>query len=194
MLHTGSSREGLYTDAGSAKIGRMSVELRYTYLDSPMGDLLLARDDQGLKCLSFPRGLVPRAPQPDWQKAVPSEFSGAREQLEAYFAGELTEFDLPLAPEGTAFQHHVWDALLAIPYAETISYGEQARRIGKPKAGQAVGAANGANPIAIVIPCHRVIGANGSLTGFTGGLDKKKYLLAHEETVRPPTTGQLRLF
>jgi methylated-DNA-[protein]-cysteine S-methyltransferase len=106
--------------------------------------------------------------------------SEARAQLQAYFAGELRGFELPLAAEGTPFQQRVWRALCDIPYGETISYGELARRIGQPAAARAVGLANGQNPIAIVVPCHRVIGANGSLTGYGGGLERKRWLLAHE--------------
>ena len=103
-----------------------------------------------------------------------------RAQLQAYFAGELRDFELPLAAEGTPFQQRVWRALCDIPYGETISYGELARRIGQPTASRAVGLANGQNPISIVVPCHRVIGANGSLTGYGGGLARKRWLLAHE--------------
>lgn len=101
-------------------------------------------------------------------------------QLEAYFAGELTDFDLPLQLRGTPFQRRVWDALQEIPFGETISYGELARRVGNPKASRAVGLANGRNPIAIVVPCHRVIGADGSLTGYGGGIERKVWLLEHE--------------
>ena len=104
----------------------------------------------------------------------------ARRQLEAYFAGELREFDLPLAPSGSAFQLRVWEELRAIPYGETISYGELARRVGDPSAARAVGLANGRNPLPVIVPCHRVIGADGSLTGFGGGLDRKRRLLELE--------------
>jgi len=107
----------------------------------------------------------------------------AARQLRAYFAGELTEFDLPLLLEGTAFQRAVWERLRQIPYGETTSYGELARRIGRPGASRAVGLANRANPVAIVVPCHRVIGADGSLTGYGGGLDRKRFLLALERRV-----------
>ena len=109
-------------------------------------------------------------------------------QLNAYFARELEDFDLPLAPPGTAFQLEVWAALRAIPYGETVTYGELARRIGRPRASRAVGAANGANPLPIVVPCHRVVGADGSLTGFGGGLPIKSALLALERG-----KGQLEL-
>lgn len=107
-------------------------------------------------------------------------FATAAAQLAAYFDGKLTEFELPLAPDGTDFQRKVWDGLRAIPYGQTVSYGELARRIGSPAASRAVGLANGRNPIAIVVPCHRVIGSDGSLTGYGGGLDRKRFLLALE--------------
>jgi methylated-DNA-[protein]-cysteine S-methyltransferase len=107
-------------------------------------------------------------------------FAAAAAQLAAYFDGDLTEFDLPLSPAGTDFQLRVWEGLQAIPYGETVSYGELARRLGNPSASRAVGLANGKNPISIVVPCHRVIGANGSLTGYGGGLDRKRFLLGLE--------------
>ena len=106
--------------------------------------------------------------------------AGVRQQLDAYFAGELQTFDLPLHMAGTPFQKQVWQGLLTIPYGTTISYAELARRIGRPGASRAVGAANGRNPIGIIVPCHRVIGANGTLTGYGGGLDRKEWLIAHE--------------
>lgn len=118
-------------------------------------------------------------------------FRAAREQLEAYFAGELEEFTLELAPAGTPFQQRVWRALLEIPFGTTESYGALARRIGLPQAARAVGLANGRNPISIVIPCHRVIGADGSLTGYGGGLERKRWLLAHEQ--HHATSQQQRL-
>jgi methylated-DNA-[protein]-cysteine S-methyltransferase len=111
-------------------------------------------------------------------------FVTAATQLSAYFGGALTEFDLPLAPKGTDFQRKVWAGLRTIPFGQTVSYGELARRLGSPAASRAVGLANGRNPIAIVVPCHRVIGADGSLTGYGGGLDRKRFLLAHERDVR----------
>lgn len=107
-------------------------------------------------------------------------FAAAGAQLSAYFHGELTDFDLPLSPEGTEFQRKVWAGLRAIPYGQTVSYGELARRLGSPAASRAVGLANGRNPISIVVPCHRVIGADGSMTGYGGGLDRKRFLLALE--------------
>jgi methylated-DNA-[protein]-cysteine S-methyltransferase len=118
-------------------------------------------------------------PQPGWQPGE-AEFDAVASQLAAYFAGQLRDFDVPLAPEGTEFQKKVWRELCRIPFGETISYSELARRIGQPTASRAVGLANGRNPIAIIVPCHRVIGADGSLTGYGGGIDRKKWLLGHE--------------
>jgi len=115
-------------------------------------------------------------------------FAAAASQLKSYFAGQLTEFDLPLAPAGTEFQRRVWAGLRTIPYGETVSYGELARQLGSPSASRAVGLANGRNPIAIVVPCHRVIGSDGSLTGYGGGLDRKRFLLALERDMRIPTS------
>jgi len=110
-------------------------------------------------------------------------------QLEAYFAGELTDFDLPMEMRGTDFQRRVWAGLREIPYGETISYGELARRVGSPGASRAVGLANGRNPVGIIVPCHRVIGADGSLTGYGGGLERKLWLLEHEAAHRPGLSG-----
>jgi methylated-DNA-[protein]-cysteine S-methyltransferase len=120
-------------------------------------------------------------------------FSAAADQLAAYFAGQLTDFDLVLEPEGTPFQRKVWGALRGIPYGQTVSYGELAARIGAPGSSRAVGLANGRNPISIVVPCHRVIGSDGSLTGYGGGLDRKRFLLALERraAVRPDEPDQL---
>jgi len=143
----------------------------YSYLESPVGNLLVARNEQGLTAISF-RG----TPEEDWTRRD-DVFEDVREQLRAYFAKKLRTFNLPLAPRGTPFQLDVWSALRQIPYGETRSYAQVARTIGKPEAIRAVGAANGANPLPIVVPCHRVIGSNGSLTGFGGGLAAKRFLL-----------------
>jgi methylated-DNA-[protein]-cysteine S-methyltransferase len=151
----------------------------YTYLNTPIGPLLLASDDAGLCQISLARDGVPARPDSDWRKD-PSVFGEPIRQLCSYFAGQLETFDLPLAPAGTPFQQKVWRELCKIPYGETISYGELARRIGNPNASRAVGLANGSNPIPIVIPCHRVIGSNGKLTGYGGGLAIKETLLALE--------------
>jgi len=156
----------------------------YTHVPSPVGRLLLASDGVALTQLAFVEGRYATAPEPEWQ-AAEAPFAETIRQLRAYFAGDLTSFDLPLAPEGTEFQLSVWKALLDIPYGKTTSYGEVARRIGKPHAVRAVGAANGQNPIAIVVPCHRVIGADGRLTGYGGGLDVKQRLLFLEQKQRP---------
>lgn len=151
----------------------------YCLTDSPVGPLLLASEDGSLAMLEFQRGRKPPRTPLDWREDR-KPFRDAIRQLEAYFAGRLRRFELRLAPAGTRFQHQVWDLLLEIPYGETRAYGELARRIGDPKAARAVGLANGSNPIAIVIPCHRVIGATGKLTGYGGGLDIKRRLLALE--------------
>jgi methylated-DNA-[protein]-cysteine S-methyltransferase len=151
----------------------------YCYLNSPIGDLLLAGDDDGLSLIGFPQGKMRHDPEPDW---IFNEkpFAAARQQLEEYFAGERTAFDLPLHLSGTDFQVQVLQELQRIPYGETTSYGDIAKRIGRPKAMRAVGAANGRNPIPIIVPCHRVIGSSGDLTGFGGGLDTKEALLRLE--------------
>jgi methylated-DNA-[protein]-cysteine S-methyltransferase len=153
--------------------------LSYTQIDSPIGPLLLAADDTGLREILFVHGRHPVRPDPSWQENS-APLKPVISQLNAYFAGELETFDLPLAPEGTPFQQSVWRELREIPFGETISYGELAQRIGNPKASRAVGLANGSNPIPIVIPCHRVIGSNGKLTGYGGGLPIKEKLLALE--------------
>lgn len=151
----------------------------YTYLDSPIGSLLLAGDGERLSRIGFPRGKGSVRPAEDWQRDDLA-FAAARDQLQAYFNRELRIFDLPLAPKGTPFQLSVWRELSRIPWGETASYGAVAQRIGKPSASRAVGAANGLNPLPIVVPCHRVIGASGALTGFGGGIDTKKWLLTLE--------------
>jgi methylated-DNA-[protein]-cysteine S-methyltransferase len=145
---------------------------------SPLGDLLLLAGDDGLRGLYLPD---PRhGPAHASGQAADAPFAAAREQLDAYFAGELDDFDLPLAPHGTPFQLRVWEQLTKIPFGETISYGELAERLDSPRAVRAVGLANGRNPLSIVIPCHRVIGADGSLVGYGGGLERKRWLLEHE--------------
>lgn len=148
----------------------------YCWFNSPIGKLLLAGDEQGLQRLGFPQGKGHVAPESDWVEDD-NFFTEVKRQLNAYFDGELKEFSLSLVPRGTEFQLRVLDALQRIPFGETCSYGELAQVIGKPNASRAVGAANGRNPLPIVIPCHRVIGSNGTLTGFGGGLDVKQFLL-----------------
>jgi methylated-DNA-[protein]-cysteine S-methyltransferase len=149
---------------------------RYTIVDSPVGALLLARDGDGLRALHFLRGRRPADPDPAWTRDD-AGFDDLARELHEYFAGTRREFTVPLAPRGTGFQRAVWAELCRIPYGETISYAELARRIGNPRAVRAVGLANGANPLAIIVPCHRVIGADGTLTGYGGGLTTKRYLL-----------------
>ena len=154
----------------------------YDHLSTPIGNLMLVADAQGLREVWFETGKHRKAPDPAW-KHDPTKLAFARVQLEEYFAGKRQNFDLPLHPLGTDFQVTVWKALAKIPYGGTISYGELARRIGQPQAVRAVGAANGRNPLPIVLPCHRVIGADGSLTGFGGGLPTKRFLLAMEDGI-----------
>ena len=151
----------------------------YCYLSTWIGDLLLAGDDEALCLVAFPEESVSRDPEPGW---IYNEkpFAAARKQLLEYFAGDRKEFDLPLHLSGTEFQLQVLEELQRIPYGETTSYGDIAERIGRPKATRAVGAANGRNPIPIIVPCHRVIGSSGNLTGFAGGLDLKEALLRLE--------------
>lgn len=152
----------------------------YTVTDSPLGPILIAAAADALTHISFLDGTGPVEPAPDWQRDDTPVLRRAAGQLAAYFAGARTRFELPLRPAGTAFQQHVWRALTGIPYGATVSYGELARRIGRPSASRAVGAANGRNPLPIVVPCHRVVGHDGRLTGYAGGLPIKERLLALE--------------
>jgi methylated-DNA-[protein]-cysteine S-methyltransferase len=151
----------------------------YTRMESPVGRLVLVGDEAGLRQVWFAEGRRVEVVERDWREDK-AAFAEAVRQLRAYFAGELREFDLELAPVGTEFQLRVWHELRRIGYGETISYGELARRVGNAKAARAVGLANGSNPLPIIVPCHRVIGGNGSLTGFGGGLPNKKWLLELE--------------
>ena len=158
-----------------------------TKVESPIGDILIAGDDDAIMML----GRISGGEQGDGWVPVNrhAALKEAAQQLDAYWSGELFDFDLPLAPKGTPFQQKVWRALRKIPYGTTATYGEIARKIGSPTASRAVGAANGRNPIAIVVPCHRVIGANGTLTGYAGGLDMKRQLLAHESRFVETASG-----
>ena len=158
-------------------------DTRYTIWDGPVGALLLAGDGDGLRRIMFPEEHEGKPVPKGWRRDDDA-FADAVAQLSAYFAGTLTAFDLPLRPAGTAFQQTVWRALREIPFGATTSYGALAARIGRPKASRAVGAANGANPLPIVVPCHRVIGADGSLPGFGGGIEVKRFLLEHERDSR----------
>lgn len=155
--------------------------LRRTTFASPLGTLTLVADDAGLVALLWPDDAPARVPLPvQEENAAHPVLAAAASQLTEYFAGTRTAFDLPLAPRGTAFQCTVWSALGEIPFGETRSYAEVARAIDRPAAVRAVGAANGRNPLSIVLPCHRVVGSGGALTGFAGGLAAKRWLLAHE--------------
>jgi methylated-DNA-[protein]-cysteine S-methyltransferase len=163
-------------------VSRLKV-MQQTILPTPFGPIRLRADAVGLRELAFVDDTAPAAPAPAGLLAE------AREQLEAYFAGERTAFELPLAPVGTAFHARVWALVSAIGHGETATYGELAARLGIPTAARAVGAANGRNPIAIVIPCHRVIGASGALTGYAYGVDRKAGLLALERGAAPLAIG-----
>jgi methylated-DNA-[protein]-cysteine S-methyltransferase len=155
----------------------------YTEMTSPLGTLLLTAEDGALAGVHFPGQKHDRPPQPDWQRADDDPLlARARAQLAEYFDGRRSKFDLPLAPRGTPFQQAVWQALLAVPFGATSTYGAIAAAIRRPKAVRAVGAAIGANPIGIVVPCHRIVGRDGSLTGYAGGLDRKAKLLALERS------------
>ena len=156
--------------------------MQYTTIDSPIGRLLLAGDGTTLRLLWFVNGRHVATPDPSWVEA-PRAFREVTAQLTAYFGGRLRAFEVPVDPGGTPFQSRVWRALQDIPYGQTESYGALARRLGDPKAVRAVGLANGANPISIIIPCHRVVGSDGSLVGYGGGLERKRWLLDHETRV-----------
>jgi methylated-DNA-[protein]-cysteine S-methyltransferase len=158
----------------------------YDYCETPIGPLLLAADAEGLAHVGLPHARHPVQPPPEWTRNA-ARLAAASRQFAAYFAGDLHAFELPLHAHGTPFQQAVWRGLTTIPYATTISYGELARRIRRPHAVRAVGAANGANPLAIIVPCHRVIGSNGTLTGYGGGLPAKQWLLDHERRHAPAT-------
>ena len=167
--------------------------MNFTTMDSPLGQILVAGDAQGLRLINFQEGSSPILISAEWRDEENS-FHDATAQIGAYFEGRLTEFDLSLSPLGTTFYQEVWRELEHIPYGQTISYGELAGRVGRPKAARAVGAANGRNPLPIVIPCHRVIGSDGSLTGYGGGLRFKRELLELEHRHNPLGIGeQLRL-
>lgn len=156
--------------------------IRYTSIDTPLGELWIAGTDEGLSNISLPTQRSLSAAHKwseDWQFDA-NAFAEARRQLSAYFASELKQFSVPLAPQGTAFRKQVWNALCDVPWGETVSYGDIAKRIDRPSASRAVGAANGANALPIIVPCHRIIGASGKLTGYAGGLHIKQFLLELE--------------
>jgi methylated-DNA-[protein]-cysteine S-methyltransferase len=160
----------------------------YTTVDSPIGELLLVGEGETLHCLSMQGGRRPMAIRADWERDDDA-FGDVRSQLVEYFDGRRREFDVALGLEGNEFELRVWEALCRIPYGETVSYGSIAREIGSPDAARAVGLANGRNPVAVIVPCHRVIGADGSLTGYGGGLERKRLLLDLESGVLPLTTA-----
>ncbi len=158
------------------------------HCDSPVGPLTIIATDAGVRAVLWPDDDPARVVVAD---ATPDPghpvLAAARRQLEEYFAGDRQDFDVPLDPVGTDFQREAWRALRTIPYGETVSYGQQAERMGDRRKARAVGAANGRNPISIIVPCHRVVGSNGSLTGFAGGVDTKEWLLRHESAVAGTT-------
>lgn len=157
----------------------------YHAFDTPIGALRLVGDEAAINRIDLPNRAV-KPPDPAWTPSadrLPAALAEAKRQIEEYFAGARQDFDLPLSPQGTPFQCRVWAELRRIPFGETISYGELAARIGKPSASRAVGAANGRNPLPVVVPCHRVIGSDGRLTGFGGGLPTKQALLDLERRV-----------
>ena len=156
----------------------------YTTIDSPIGELMLVGDGDTLHHLSMQGGRRPLRRDPAWTRDDRA-FATVSQQLEEYFTGARRTFDVPLSLTGNPFEQRVWQALRGIPYGETTSYGEVARRIGSPDAPRAVGLANGRNPVAVIVPCHRVIGADGSLTGYGGGLERKRLLLDLEAGVLP---------
>ncbi|MGY8839992.1 methylated-DNA--[protein]-cysteine S-methyltransferase [Candidatus Njordibacter sp. Uisw_039] len=158
------------------------MQLEYTYMETPVGQLMLAGEGEVLHHLSFPSGKMCFKPKPDWDYHA-AAFKQTRHQIDDYFAGQLKRFDLALAPSGTEFQMQVLGALQKIPFGQMRSYKDIAEAIGRPNSMRAVGAANGRNPIPLIIPCHRVVGADGSLTGFGGGLDAKAFLLRLEGAI-----------
>ena len=164
--------------------------LHSTTHDTPVGPLTLVASDRGLRAVIWPRdgGRIRLSARPHRRADHPILLQ-ATTQLDEYFAGSRTTFDLPLDVEGTRFQFAAWRALAAIPFGTTVSYGQQARQLGIPTAARALGAANRANPVCIIVPCHRVIGADGSLTGFAGGLERKRFLIDHEVAVLASAGG-----
>jgi methylated-DNA-[protein]-cysteine S-methyltransferase len=165
----------------------------YTHLESPVGRLLLAGDADALMLINFPTGSQALQPKAGWVRDD-SMFADAARQLDEYFTGERVEFSMRLEMDGTDFQKDVWTALRKVPFGATVSYGELARLVGRPKASRAVGAANHANPLPIVVPCHRVIGSDRSLTGFGGGLETKQKLLEFENPAEYGRDPQQDLF
>jgi len=163
--------------------------MNYCYVDSPAGRLLIACDEDAIRRIEFPRDGRPAEPEAGWRHSESGLLREAATQLSEYFSGRRAVFSIALHPDGTEFQKTVWRRLQEIPYGRTISYGELAKGVGNPKASRAVGAANGCNPIPIMIPCHRVIGSDGKLTGFGGGLPAKEALLSLEARYAMSDTG-----
>jgi methylated-DNA-[protein]-cysteine S-methyltransferase len=163
----------------------MSATTYYCYLDSPLDQLFVQGDGQFVTGLLMPQHKGWRGPDAAWQQSD-APFAAVRAQLAEYFAGARREFDVPLKLAGTPFQQRVWQELVQIPFGTTLTYAQLAQRVGKPTASRAVGHANGRNPISIIVPCHRVIGADGKLTGYAGGVDKKQWLLAWERRAGDP--------
>jgi methylated-DNA-[protein]-cysteine S-methyltransferase len=157
----------------------MTATTYYSYIEAPLGRMFVQGDGQFVTGLFMPQHKGWRGPDPVWRQSD-ALFAAVREQLAEYFAGQRQQFDIALKLAGTPFQQRVWQELVRIPFGTTITYAELARRVGRPTASRAVGHANGRNPISIIVPCHRVIGANGKLTGYAGGLDKKQWLLEWE--------------
>ncbi len=168
----------------------MTTTRYFSFIDSPLGSLFIQGDGEFVTGLYLPRHKGWIGPEAAWQQAD-APFAAVREQLTEYFAGERQQFDVPLRLAGTPFQQRVWRELVEIPFGSTITYAELARRVGKPTASRAVGHANGGNPISIVVPCHRVIGADGKLTGYAGGVDRKRRLLDWERRVTGAARGDL---
>ncbi len=155
---------------------------KYCFYTSPIGELLLVGSKGGLEEIRFPNKLKGTQPEPDWENDS-HFFKETLDQLSQYFAGQLKVFTVQLNPSGTHFQKQVWQELEKVPFGQTVSYAEIAKRLNNPKACRAVGGANGKNPTPIIVPCHRIIGKDGSLTGFGGGLDVKDFLLQHEKEI-----------
>ena len=162
----------------------------FSFVDCPLGRMIVQGDGQFVTGLYMPQHKGWRGPEASWQQSD-EPFTVVRKQLAEYFAGERRQFDVPLKLAGTPFQQRVWQELLRIPFGTAISYGQLAERVGKPTASRAVGHANGRNPISIIVPCHRVIGADGKLTGYAGGVDKKQWLLAWERSATSSEPGYL---
>jgi methylated-DNA-[protein]-cysteine S-methyltransferase len=168
----------------------MATTTYYSYIASPVGQLFVCGDEEFLSALYLPNHKGERGPEADWRQAD-APFAAVREQLAEYFSGARQQFDVPLKLTGTHFQLRVWQELVRIPFGTTISYAQLAQRLGQPTATRAVGNANGRNPVSIIVPCHRVIGANGKLTGYGGGMEKKEWLLAWERGACPTARGHL---